>query len=59
MDGDSISDQLMQEAGRAGALEKRTVKELVKLARALKVRYSGLRKSEIIENIVTARRKKK
>lgn len=56
MDGDLM---LIQEAGRVEALEKRTVKELIKVARALKVRYSGLRKSEIIENIVTARRKKK
>jgi hypothetical protein len=56
MDEDLV---FMQEAGRAGVLEKRTVKELIKIARALKVRYSGLRKSEIIENIVTARRKKK
>ena len=49
----------MQEAGKAAALEKRTVKELIKIAKTLKVRYSGLRKSEIIENIVTARRKNK
>ena len=59
MDEYLASDLLMQEAGRADALEKRTVKELIKVAKALKVRYSGLRKSEIIENIVTARRKKK
>ena len=52
-------EELMQEAGRAGALEKRTVKELSKIARALKVRYSGLRKSEIIENITAARKKQK
>ncbi len=50
---------LLQEAGRADTLKKRTVKELIKIAKALKVRYSGLRKSEIIENIIAARKKKK
>jgi hypothetical protein len=44
-------EELMQEAGRAGALEKRTVK------RAKQNRNCS--KSEIIENIVAARKKQK